>query len=107
MGPGERTVVTARELAPDADLTPVAADSAEELVAAVRNAVADGLNVIVAQDRFAEADEEWDEDRWIALASVLVVEGAVAIDTIHAAVARRVLDVMTAINAADETVIGA
>ena len=105
--PGERTLVTTRNLKREITLTPIDAESSEALIAAVRQAVAGGQNVVVAPDRFAKEDGEFDEDMWVALASVLVVEGVVAIDTVHAAAARRVLDVMTAIHAADEKVIEA
>lgn len=82
---------------PDGAAEPLSAETPEELVAAVRRAASAGVRSVVEPDGLATTDGEWDIDSWLALVSVVVVEGAAAIRTSHPAEARRVVDVHHAI----------
>lgn len=91
-------VVVGGEIDED-DLVPVSADSPELLIDAAREAMAEGIDVLIRTD-----DLDLDHDQWMALVSTLIVEGVAAVETEHAVRARdarRLFDVYAAITAGD------
>jgi len=81
------------------DLVPVSADSPELLIDAAREAIAEGIDVLVRTDEL-----DLDHDQWMALVSTLIVDGVTAVETEHAdrvRDARRLFDVHAAIEAGD------
>lgn len=89
-------VVVGGEIDED-DLVPVSADSPELLIDAAREAIAEGIDVLIRTDEL-----DLDEDQWMALVSTLIVEGVAAVETEHAVRvrdARRLFDVYAAITA--------
>jgi len=91
-------VVVGRQFDED-DLVPLTADSPELLIEAAREAIAEGIDVLIRTDQL-----DLDEDQWMALMSTLIVEGVAAVETEHAGRvrdARRLFDVYAAIAAGD------
>ena len=91
-------VVVAGEIDED-DLVPVSADSPELLIDAAREAIAEGIDVLIRTDEL-----DLDHDQWVALVSTLIVEGVAAVETENAVRvrdARRLFDVYAAIAAGD------
>lgn len=85
---------------PLAELRLIDADTPQNLIARVR-AAHDLKDVVVEPDQLALSADGDDVDSWIALASVLVVEGVRAFRTRHVVQARRILDAHLAIAAGE------
>ncbi|MGI9607691.1 MAG: hypothetical protein ACR2P0_16295 [Acidimicrobiales bacterium] len=93
-------IVHAPGVEPDHPLTRVDAGDASELAQAVAAAAAEGIAVMAAPDDLAS-----DVDEWIALVSVLVVNGVAAIETGDPRRARRIFDTIDAIRAGSTEVL--